>query len=88
MNSRSKPAMIPNYNKKCWKKSENFNIRKKSENFETPYKNLEKYRSFSKFRISMEKFVMLATLLVSMSLIVNLNGSMSVKMIVRVNMSL
>ncbi len=35
---------------------------KKSENFETPYKNQEKYGSFSKFRTSMEKSVMLATL--------------------------
>ncbi len=36
---------------------------KKSENFEPPYKNLEKYGSFSKFRTSTEKSVMLATLL-------------------------
>ncbi len=54
--------MIHNYDKKCWKKSKNCKIRKKSENFETPYKNLEKYGSFSKFRTSMEKSVMLATL--------------------------
>ncbi len=58
----SKHGMIPNYDKKCWKKSKNFNIRKKSENFETTYKNLEKYGSFSEFRTSTEKSVMLATL--------------------------
>ncbi len=58
----SKPVMIPNYDKKCWKNSKNCKIRKKSENFETPYKSLEKYWSFSKFRTSTEKFVMLATL--------------------------
>ncbi len=48
--------------KKCWKKSKNCNIRKKSENVKTPYKNLEKYGSFSEFRTSTEKSVMLATL--------------------------
>ncbi len=42
--------------------SKNCKIRKKSENFETPYKNLEKYGSFSEFRTSMEKSVVLATL--------------------------
>ncbi len=54
--------MIPNYEKKCWKKSKNCNIRKKSENFETPYINLEKYGSLSKFRTFTEKSVMLSTL--------------------------
>ncbi len=44
------------------KKLKNCKIRKKSENFETPYKNLKKYGSFSKFRTSTEKSVMLATL--------------------------
>ncbi len=44
------------------KKSENCKIHKKSENCETPYKNLEKYGSFSEFRTSTEKSVMLATL--------------------------
>ncbi len=34
----------------------------KSVNFETPYKNLEKYGSFSELRTSTEKSVMLATL--------------------------
>ncbi len=48
--------------KKCWKKSKNCEIRKKSENVKTPYKNLEKYGSFSEFRTSTEKSVMLATL--------------------------
>ncbi len=55
--------MISNYDKKCWKKSKNCKIRKKTENFETPYKNLEKYGLFSKFRTSTEKSVMLATLI-------------------------
>ncbi len=55
--------MIPNYDKKYRKKKKNCKIRKKSENFETPYKNLEKYGSFSKFRTSTEKSVMLAILL-------------------------
>ncbi len=55
--------MVPNYDKKCWKKSKNCKIRKKSKNFETPCKNLEKYGSFFKFRTSTEKSVILATLL-------------------------
>ncbi len=38
-------------------------MRKKSENFETPNKNLEKYGSFSEFRTSTEKSAVLATLL-------------------------
>ncbi len=48
---------------KCLKKSKNCKIRKKSENFKTLYKNLEKYGSFSEFRTSTEKSVMFATLL-------------------------
>ncbi len=44
------------------KKLKNCKIRKKFENFETPYKNLEKYGSFSEFCTSTEKSVMLATL--------------------------
>ncbi len=44
------------------KKIKIFKICKKSENTETPYKNLEKYGSFSEFRTSTEKYVMLATL--------------------------
>ncbi len=48
--------------KQCWKKSKNCKIRKKIENFTTPYKNLKKYGSFSEFRTSTEKSVMLATL--------------------------
>ncbi len=44
------------------KKSKNCKICKKSENFKTPYKNLEKYGSFSEFRTSTGKSVMLATL--------------------------
>ncbi len=40
----------------------------KSENFETLYKNLEKYGSFSEFRTSTEKSVILATLLRSFAL--------------------
>ncbi len=51
--------MIPNYDKECLK---NCKIRKKSENFETPYKNQEKYESFSKFCTSKKKSVMLTTL--------------------------
>ncbi len=46
-------------------KSKNCKMRKKFENFKTPYKNLEKYGSFSEFRTSMEKSVMLATLLLA-----------------------
>ncbi len=44
------------------KKSKNCKIHKKSENFKTPCKNLEKYGSFSEFRIFMEKSIMFATL--------------------------
>ncbi len=44
------------------KKSKNCKICKKSENFKTPYKNLEKYGSFSEFRTSMEKSVLLGTM--------------------------
>ncbi len=43
-------------------KKKNFKIRKKSANFETPYKNPEKYGLFSKFRTSAEKSVILAIL--------------------------
>ncbi len=50
--------------KKCWKKSKNCKIRKKSESFKTPSKNLEKYEPFSEFHTSIEKSIMLATLLV------------------------
>ncbi len=50
--------MIPNYEKDVEK---NQKIAK-SENFETLCKNLEKYGSFSEFRTSTEKSVMLATL--------------------------
>ncbi len=57
MNYMSKPVMIPNYDKTCLKKSKNCKIRKKSKNFETPYKNLEKYGSFSKFHTSTKKSV-------------------------------
>ncbi len=45
------------------KKSKNCRIRKKSENFKTSCKNLKKCGLFSEFRTSMEKSVMLATLL-------------------------
>ncbi len=45
------------------KKSKNCKIRKKSKNFKIPYENLEKYGSFSEFRTSMKKSVMLSTLL-------------------------
>ncbi len=57
--------MIPNYDKNCWKKLKNCKIHKKIQKFRNPYKNLEKYGSFSKFRTSTEKSVMLATLLES-----------------------
>ncbi len=40
----------------------NCKVHKKSENFGTPYENLEKYGSFSKFRTSTEMSAMLATL--------------------------
>ncbi len=45
-----------------WNIAKNCKIRKKSENIKTPYKNLEKYGSFSEFHTSTEKSVMLATL--------------------------
>ncbi len=48
--------------KKYWKKLKNSKIRKKLENFKTPFKNLEKYGLFSEFRTSTEKSVMLTTL--------------------------
>ncbi len=47
------------------KQSKNCKICKKSENFKTLYKNLEKYGSFSEFRTSVGKSVMLATLEIS-----------------------
>ncbi len=57
-----------------FKKSKNCKIRKKSENFETPYKNLEKYGSFSEFRTSTEKSVMLATLAALVLTVVAVDG--------------
>ncbi len=39
----------------------NCKIHEKFENVKIPYKNLEKYGSFSEFRTSTEKSVMLAT---------------------------
>ncbi len=41
----------------------NYKIRKKSKNFKTLYKNLEKYGSFSEFCTSKEKSVMLVTMI-------------------------
>ncbi len=51
-------------------KNENGKICKKSVNFKTPYKNLEKYGSFLEFRTSMEKSVMLATLFPTVYLVI------------------
>ncbi len=70
------------------KNQKNCKIRKKSENFKTPYKNLEKYGSFSKFRTCTEKSVMLATLVLPVPTLYSFDNLLNVLGNVSENMPL